>query len=263
MTHKNHLKRNPEKTSTKAVFSVCFLRITLFLLLIFLSCDTVFAGLTLQGPSGFIQVPSHKTVKAKEIELAAHTRLYRTPVTAEEGSLTHLAFAFSPFRDFEVGFQKAVDSRNAANDPDPTLNFKVRLPSLGTGEFSELAFGAVFDTNPNNYHTMYLTYGGFGLGYNFGGNPGSGMANYGRYDRDRKEPESLCLLIGAAMPERRPGERGYKSQYFLDYNGDVFSLGWRLSSHRGFSIDAAVHSRSSYDDFYDYRPFILGLGANF
>lgn len=223
----------------------------------------VFAGLTVQGPSGFIQVPSHTTIRAKEIEVGAHTRLYKVPVTAEEGSLTHLAFAFSPIRDFELGLQKAIDSRNAANDPDPTLNFKVRLPSVGTGEFSELAFGAVFDTNPNNYHTMYLTLGGFGVGYNFGGNPYSGMANYGSYNRDKHEPDSFCLLVGACFPERRPGERGYKSQYFLDYNGDVFSLGWRLSSHRGFWVDAAVHSKSTYSDFYDYRPLIIGLGANF
>ncbi|NCB37830.1 MAG: hypothetical protein EOM80_03595 [Erysipelotrichia bacterium] len=221
------------------------------------------AGLTLQGPSGFIQVPSHKTIDAKEIELAVHTRMYRTPTTSEDGTLTHLAFGFSPFRDFEAGIQKAIDSRNDANDPDPTINFKVKLPPVGEGEFSELAFGAVFDTNPNNYHTMYLTLGGFGLGWNFGGNPGSGVANYGSYNRDKKEPDALCLLIGAEFPGRKPGERGYRSQYYLDYNGDVFSLGWRYSSHRGFWIDAAVHGKSSYDDFFDYRPLIIGLGANF
>lgn len=225
---------------------------------------TVFsAGLTVQGPSGFIQVPSHKTVNAKEVEIAAHTRMYRVPVTAEEGYLTHLALAFSPFRDFEVGLQKAMESRNSANDPEPTVNFKVRLPSIGEGELSQVAFGGVFDTNPNNYQTLYLTFGGFGLGWNFGGNPGSGMANYGKYNRDKKEPEALCLLIGAELPARKPGERGYRSQYFLDFNGDVFSLGWRYSSHRGFWADAAVHSKSSYDQFYDYRPLILGLGANF
>ena len=221
------------------------------------------ASLTVQGPSGFIQVPSHKTINAKEIEFAAHTQLYKLPLTNQEGYLTNMAIAFSPFRDFEVGLQKAMDSKNSANDPDPTLNFKVRLPSIGEGEFSELAFGAVFDTNPNNYHTMYLSLGGFGLGWNFGGNPGSGVANYGKYNRNKKEPESLCLLIGAELPTRKPGERGYKSQYFLDYNGDVVSAGWRYSSHRGFWADAAVHSKGSYNKFYDYRPLILGLGANF
>ena len=221
------------------------------------------AALTLQGPSGFIQVPSHKTVEAKGIEVAAHNRLYQVPSSSDEGYLTNMALAFSPFRDFEVGLQKTMDSRNSAVDPDPTLNFKSRLPSIGEGEFSEVAFGAVFDTNPNNYHTMYLTVGGFGLGWNFGGNPGSGMANYGKYNRDKKEPESLCLLIGAEFPARKPGERGYRSQYFLDYNGDVVSAGWRYSSHRGFWVDAAVHSPSSYDVFYDYRPLIVGLGANF
>lgn len=248
-----------EKLMVKISSSFIMLMVAMFLLV----GVSASAGLTLQGPSGFIQVPSAKTVKAKEIDLGVHTRLYRAPVTAQEGSLTHLGFAFSPVRDFELGLQKAIDSRNSANDPNPTLNFKVRLPSVGSGEFSELAFGAVFDTNPNNYHTMYLTLGGFGLGWNFGGSPYSGMANYGAYNRDKHEPESLCLLVGAEFPSRRPGERGYKSQYFLDYNGDVFSLGWRLSSHRGFWVDAAVHSKSSYSDFYDYRPLIVGLGANF
>ncbi len=237
---------------------------TAILLAALLCIQTVgHAGLTLQGPSGFIQVPSHKTVNAKGIELAAHTRMYKVPVTAKDASLTNMAFTFSPFRDFEIGLQKMMDSRNEANDPDPLINFKVRLPALGSGELTEVAFGAVFDTNPNNYHTLYFSIGGFGLGWNFGGNPWSGMANYGGYDRKKLEPQSLCLLIGAAYPERLPGERGYRGQFLLDYNGDVVSAGWRYSSHRGFWVDAAVHSKSSYTDFYDYRPLILGLGANF
>lgn len=241
-----------------------FLHVIVLLALFTGCCQTAQgAGLTLQGPSGFIQVPSHRTVRAKEIELAAHTRMYKVPVTSKDASLTNMAFAFSPFRDFEIGFQKMMDSRNTANDPDPLINFKVRLPTIGSGELAEVAFGAVFDTNPNNYHTMYLTIGGFGLGWNFGGNPGFGMANYGGYDRNKKEPQSLCLLIGASYPERLPGERGYRGQFMLDYNGDVISAGWRYSSHRGFWVDAAVHSKSNYTDFYDYRPLILGLGANF
>ncbi|MBU1105813.1 MAG: hypothetical protein KKB51_04010 [Candidatus Riflebacteria bacterium] len=233
------------------------------LLLLFICNKPAYAGLTLQGPSGFIQVPSHQTVKAKEIELAAHIRMYKVPVTSKDAYLTNLAFAFSPVRDFEIGIQKMMDSRNEANDPDPLINFKVRLPTIGSGELAEVAFGAVFDTNPNNYHTMYVTLGGFGLGWNFGGNPGSGMANYGGYDRNTKKPQSICLLIGAAYPERLPGERGYRGQYILDYNGDVISAGWRYSSHRGFWVDAAVQSKSNYTDFYNYSPLILGFGANF
>lgn len=221
------------------------------------------AALTLQGPSGFIQVPSHETVKEKQIEVAARYRMYKVPKTGEDSSLTNFSFAFSPLKDFEIGFAKAIDSRNAANDPDPLMSFKVRLPSIGSGEFSEVAFGGVFDANANNYHTLYLTIGGFGLGWNFGGNRYSGMASFGAYDRGKHEPESLCLLIGAEYPKRRPGERGYKGQAYIDYNGDVYSGGWRYSSHRGFWVDFSVHSKSSYTDFYDYRPFIVGLGANF
>jgi hypothetical protein len=225
--------------------------------------DSAEAGLTLQGPSGFIQVPSHRTIDAKEIELAVHTRMYKVPVSNKDATLSHMAFAFSPLRDFEIGFEKTMNSRNEANDPDPLINFKVRLPAIGSGELTEVAFGGVFDTNPNNYHTLYLSIGGFGLGWNFGGNPWSGMANYGGYDRKKHEPQSLCLLIGAAYPERLPGERGYRGQFLIDYNGDVVSAGWRYSSHRGFWCDIAVHSKSNYSDFYDYRPLIIGLGANF
>jgi len=240
-----------------------FMRALLLAVALISMQTTLHAGLTVQGPSGFIQVPSHKTVDAKEIELAVHTRMYKVPVTGKDSSLSHMAFAFSPFRDFEFGFQKAIDSRNTANDPDPLINFKVRLPAIGSGELTEIAFGGVFDTNPNNYHTLYFSIGGFGLGWNFGGNPWSGMANYGGYNSKKHEPQSVCLLIGAAYPERLPGERGYRGQFLLDYNGDVVSAGWRYSSHRGFWVDAAVHSKSNYTDFYDYRPLILGLGANF
>ena len=237
--------------------------IYLFAVLMFLTVLPVQGSLTLQGPSGFVQVPSEKTIKAKEIEMAVHTRIYAVPLSSKDGYLTSLAFGFSPFRDFEIGVQKNIDSRNSALDPDPTVNFKVRLPSIGQGEFSEAAFGMLVDTNPNNYHTMYFTLGGFGVGWNFGGNPGYGTASYGSYNRDKKEPDSICLLIGTEYPKRHPGDRGYKAHYYADYNGDVYSIGWKYQSHRGFWVDAAVHSKSSYTDFYDYRPLILGVGAVF
>lgn len=220
------------------------------------------AGLTYQGPSGFIMVPSHKTIPEKQIDMAMHTRMYRVPTDNKEGWLTSMAFGFSPFRDAEFGVQKTMDSRNGAHDPDPTLNFKVALPSIGEGEFSQIAFGGLFDTNPNNYHTLYLSIGGLGVGWNFGGNPG-GMASYGKFKTSKDKPESLVLFFGAELPGRIPGERGYKTQTYLDYNGDVFSLGWRHSSHRGFWAEASVQSKSTYKDFYDYKPFIIGLGANF
>ena len=253
---KKQLKKRlvPDKKIISFVLTLIFF--------LFISAST-YADLTLQGPSGFIQVPSHETIKAKQVELGVHTRMYNVPKSSDEGFLTNMAFGFSPFRDFEIGVQKAMDSRNSALDPDPTINFKVRLPSIGEGEFSEAAFGMLLDTNPNNYHTMYFTLGGFGVGWNFGGNPGFGVANYGAYNKDKKEPESICLLVGAEYPKRRPGERGYKSHYFVDYNGDVFSLGWRFKSHRGFWIDLATHSKSSYTDFYDYKPLIIGIGAIF
>lgn len=240
---------------------------TLFALIItILMAFTVFpvtASPTLQGPTGFVQVPSEETIKAKEVEMAVHTRMYAVPLSSKDGYLTDLSFGFSPFRDFEVGVQKYVDSRNSAPDPDPTINFKVRLPSIGQGEFSQAAFGMVVDTNPNNYHTMYFTLGGFGVGWNFGGNPGYGTASFGSYNRDKKEPDSICLLIGTEYPKRNPGDRGYKAHYYADYNGDVFSFGWKYKSNRGFWIDAAIHSKTSYTDFYDYRPLIIGFGAVF
>lgn len=217
----------------------------------------------MQGPSGFLQVPSQKTIKAKEVEMSVHTRMYRVPVTEDDATLTSLALGFSPFRDFEVGVQKSIDSRNTAHDPEPTINFKVRLPPIGEGAFSEAAFGMLVDTNPNNYHTMYFTIGGVGVGWNFGGSPGFGTANYGSYNRETKEPDALCLLIGTEYPSRHPGDRGYNSHYYVDYNGDVFSAGWRFKSHRGFWVDATVHTKSSYTDFYDYKPLILGVGAIF
>jgi hypothetical protein len=248
----------------KINFDKKFLRICIAsIAILFTAFAPVKADLTVQGPSGFIQVPSHQTIKPGQIELGVHTRMYKVPKTSEDSTLTHMAFGFSPFRDFEVGVQKAIDSRKASLDPDPTVNFKVRFPSMGSGEFSEAAFGMLIDTNPNNYHTMYLTVGGFGLGWNFGGNPVYGTASYGSYDKGKKEPDSLCLLIGTEYPKRRPGERGYHGHCYLDYNGDVYSAGWRYKSHRGFWIDAAVHSKSTYSDFYDYRPLIIGLGAIF
>lgn len=237
--------------------------VLLFALLAVVS--SALADLTLQGPSGFIQAPSGTTIRQGGVELAAHTRLYQIPGTKTERSLTNLAFGFSPLRDFELGVQKAMDSRRGADDidPDATINLKFRLPAFGTGEFAETAVGMVLDTNSNNYHTMFLTFGGFGVGWNFGGNAGSGLANYGSYDRGRREPKALCLLAGAEYPPAKTGERGYRGHFLADYNGDVFSIGWRYKSHRGFWADLAVQTESSYTDFYDWKPVIFGLGAIF
>jgi len=176
-----------------------------------------------------------------------------------------MALAFSPIRDFELGIEKNLDTRRSVGDydPDPTVNLKVRLPRMGTGELSQVAWGMLLDTNPNNYHTMYLSAGGFGVGWNFGGNEGVGTAHYGSYDKGRQRPKSLFLLVGVDYPPPIPGERGYRSHYLLDYNGDVFSIGWRLKSHRGFWIDAGIQTMSSYTDFYDYKPLFAGLGAIF
>lgn len=242
-------------------------KVALTLFFIFFVESICNAGLTLQGPSGFINSPSYTTIREKEIELSVKTRMYDSYKgdKNKDGYMTTFSFGFSPIKDVEFGIQADLDSESDRNnvETDPKLNFKVRLPSVGEGEFSQMAFGGVFDTNPNNYHTLYFLLGGFGVGWNFGGNEGVGTASYGKYKSKSKKPESLCLLFGAELPGRKPGERGYKSQYVVDYNGDIVSLGWRYYSHRGFSIEIAGSTKTSYDDFYDYKPLIVGIGANF
>lgn len=242
-------------------------RLGRLLVLVALFCavlTTAGADLTLQGPSGFMQVPAATTIKAKGIEWGAHVRPFKAPGTGTDHYLTEVAMGFSPIRDFELGVAKAMDSRRGKDDfdPDPTVNLKVRLPQMG-GDFKEVALGMLVDTNPNNYHTLYFSVGGCGVGWNFGGNPGSGIAHYGSYDRGRREPKALCLLVGGELYPPKPGERGYRSHYMIDYNGDVFTLGWRFKSHRGFWVDAGVQTKSSYTDTYDYQPLIFGLGGIF
>ena len=244
----------------------------LILLPIFIFCFSLLenscsAGLSIQGPSGFINTPSHKTIPEKQIELSVKGRMYERYKGDEtkDGYMTTFSFAFSPIKDVEFGIQADLDSETDRNnvETDPKLNFKVRLPSFGEGEFSQVAFGGVFDTNPNNYHTLYLSLGGLGIGWNFGGNEGIGTASYGKYKKGQRKPEKLCLLFGTELPGRKTLERGYKSQYVIDYNGDVISVGWRYYSHRGFSVEVLGSTKSSYDDIYKYKPLIVGIGANF
>ncbi|HNV68416.1 MAG TPA: hypothetical protein PKO06_01875 [Candidatus Ozemobacteraceae bacterium] len=168
------------------------------------------ADLTPDGPSGYVRVPSHTTIKYRQVEWSAHARQYKSPGAGRLRSLTDLAMGFSPIKDFELGFQKTLDTNRAteAYDPDPTVNFKVRLPSMGDGYFSETAIGMILDTNPNNYHSLYFTVGGFGVAWNFGGNPYVGTARYGTYDRGRHQPKNLCLIVGADLSPGVPGERG-------------------------------------------------------
>ncbi|MBF0545109.1 MAG: hypothetical protein HQM08_11770 [Candidatus Riflebacteria bacterium] len=235
-----------------------------FLVFFGLGNDVCYADLTFQGPSGYVQVPSAQTIKKGEIELGFHSRTFTSQNSSSDNYYTNMAVGFSPLRDFEVGVQKAIDSRRGNNvlDPDPTVNLKFRLPPMGK-DFSETALGLVLDCNPNNYHTMYFTVGGVGIGWNFGGNQGSGVANFGSYDRGSKKPKDLFLMVGADLYPSKPGERGYRSHYLFDYNGDVFSVAWRYKSHRGFWVDLGVQGKGSYSDFYDYQPVFAGFGAIF
>ncbi len=240
-------------------------RIIGIILLLVFNVGPVFADLTLQGPAGFINVPSAQTIKYKQIEWAARSRMFRVPGTGSERYLTNLSLGFSPIRDFEIGVQKAVDSRRGADDfdPDPTINFKARIPPIGSGDFADTALGMVLDTNPNNYHSLYLALGGVSVGWNFGGNPGSGIANFGTYDRGRQAPKPLFFMFGGDLTPGLAGERGYRTHYFFDYNGDIFSAACRLKSHRGFWIDAAWHGKGTYDFQYDFLPLSIAVGAIF
>ena len=60
------------KTTNK--YNLIFLQ--LFVLCFILLENPCNAGLSFQGPSGFINTPSHKTIPEKEIELSVKTRKY-------------------------------------------------------------------------------------------------------------------------------------------------------------------------------------------
>lgn len=226
---------------------------------------TAKADPTLQGPSGYINVPAATTIKQGQVEFSEHAKFYEIRNTRSDGIYHYLTLGFSPIRDLEVGVQKIANSRTGASDldPDPTVNFKVRLPRMGRAELSETALGMVLDTNPNNYHTLYFTIGGFGVAWNLGGNPGIGTAQYGTWNRNKKAPTTVCLIAGGELTPGKPGERGYRTHCYLDYNGDIFSLAWRYKSHRGFFIDAGVHTATSYDVERKYQPLFLGCGGIF
>ncbi|MBF0410240.1 MAG: hypothetical protein HQM10_23040 [Candidatus Riflebacteria bacterium] len=228
------------------------------------SSSFICADVTFPGPSGYIHVPSATTMKNGTLEFGFHTRFFDTDGGSADNYFTNMGIGFSPIRDLEIGVQKAVDSRRKKEDadPDPTVNFKVRLPPMGK-DFSETAIGMLFDTNPNNYHTLYFTISGVGVGWNFGGNQGSGVANYGSYDKAAEKPKDVFIMIGTEVTPGKPGERGYRSHYYIDYNGDFFSAAWRFKSHRGFWAELGVQGKSSYSEFYDYKPVFAGIGGIF
>lgn len=239
----------------------CFKRVIVVFALFFIAVFELSAGVTTLGSKGFLNVPSHRTVKKGEIEAAFRYQYLRIPDSASTYK-QNLALVFSPVYDFELGISKAFVS-DYEKEPDPVLSFKARIPSLGEDYLSDIAVGMVLDTNPDNYHTAYIMFGGFGVGYNFGGNRFSGVANYGRYNHDRNEPESFCILIAMQTPERTPGQRGYLSQYFFEFNGDVMSAGLRYSTHRGFSAELAVSGKGSYNDIHGHTPVSVAISARF
>lgn len=216
------------------------------------------AGLSLSGATGYITVPSHEV--SQRFDLAVSTRMHTTKSGSDE-FLTNLALTFSPFENFEAGIQAPIDSAKDSTQIDPVLHFKASMKGLLPGDFSRLAFGGIFDTNPNNWHSLYLTAAGFGVAYNFGGEKYSGTSHFGKYKNNR--PNSVSIIAGAQGDNALPGETGYRTAWMLDYNGDVVSLGWRLFADRGFSLHIAFQTQTSYDDFYDFKPVLFGFGANF
>lgn len=239
------------------------------ILYIFIMHFLAFADATLLGPAGYIYVPNHRLPNKGQFEFGIHTQKleYINNNNRINRHKTNLAVNFSFIQNFEISLSKAIITEGMTQvsdtDPDPIIGLKVKLPAIGDGDLSEPAFGILLDTNPNNYHTLYFTLRGFGIGYNFGGNKYSGIANLGSYDKSRHEPKKVCLLLGLEYPSYQLKRQNYQGYYIVDYNGDFITFVYRYKSARGFWFDVGYQTKSSYTELYVHQPIIFGVGGNF
>lgn len=216
-------------------------------------------GLSLAGNTGAMLVPSPGVLEIGKTAVGVHVApfsLYSvndTKFNDTDYFDSHIALCYGVFDGFELGIDKVYSNQDRFDIPQPMyVNAKYQVPG-------NITVGGNFCTDDQaGYHSMYVTAGvpalWVGVGANFGaedfrfsyvGADKVRKAKYGgynyKYDRATGYADPAFFLVGGAVPLSKA------AHFVYDFNGDRFSLGFRLNYMRVVFLDAAYISDGDYE----------------
>ncbi|MDD2716557.1 MAG: hypothetical protein PHW04_11765 [Candidatus Wallbacteria bacterium] len=226
-----------------------------------------YAATSIMGPTGLINVPSPACLEKGFLEAGMHTRHYSFGSFNGSGMKYSFKGNFGVTENFEVGFEKGVDTGVYLDDPGICVQGKT---NYHLGENLMFAAGALIDSDANDYSSAYFTVGApiafFGFGFNFGGHENTfNNAAFGGYDFQKGRPEDAFFLAGAEFKLNA-------ASFTIGYNGDYVALGVRAPvQSQQMTVDISWASSGDYVDYYrqvknsnyDSQHIIIGVSGMF
>jgi hypothetical protein len=216
-------------------------------------------GLSMNGLTGSFLIPSPGVLESGKGGLAVHVMpfdLYDVNdnrYTDEAYFQSNVKLAFGAFEGFEIGVDRDFSNQDRFDVPEPTyLNMKYQVPG-------KVTLGGNFCTDSQGgYHSVWATAGvpavWVGVGANFGatsyqftysGRDRLARAKLGGYNYDYNSAEGYAdpvfFLVGGAVPMTN------STAFVYDFNGDKFSLGFRLNYQKIVFFDAGFVSDGDYE----------------
>ena len=216
-------------------------------------------GISMNGLTGAFLIPSPGVMEAGKGGVAVHVMpldLYDVNdnrFTDEAYFQTNVNLTFGAFEGFEVGVDRDFSNQDRFDVPEPVfLNMKYQVSG-------KVTLGANFCTDSQGgYHSVWAAAGvpavWVGVGANFGatnyqftysGRDRLARAKLGGYNYDYNRAEGYAdpafFMVGGAVPMTN------STSFVYDFNGDKFSLGFRLNYQKIVFFDAAFISDGDYE----------------
>ena len=223
---------------------------------------------SIAGPTGLFLTPSPVVCKPGKFSGALYLENYsiqRADTSSNRKITVNGLYGITSAA--EIGFSKSVDSMQSSYDPGLSINLKYLFPDA---KALRVAAGLIVETDNNSYSSAYMVAGQevafFGLGVNFGGHRAYPLnkAHYGAYDFTEMAPNNFFFLAGANFDLKI-------ANMTVEYNSDAFSVGFRVPTIDGYSVNVAYISDSDYDlvhknvygSTYSRQKVTLGLSGTF
>lgn len=254
------------KSRGRVKLAICLAAV--FLILISALPRAASADTSIAGPTGLFLTPTPAVVRPGKFSGGMYLENYsvqRANSTSYNRFIVNGLYGVT--KEFEVGFSKRIDTLNDAYDPGLTLNCKYLFPDA---KALRIAAGLVVETDNNSYSSAYMVAGQeiayFGLGVNFAGHRAyqNNFAHYGSYDFTEMSPNSFFFLAGANFDLK-------VASMTVEYNSDAFSIGVRLPTGEGYSVNLLYVSDSDKDlvyrnilgDSYKRQKAMIGVTGTF
>jgi len=212
---------------------------------------STFAGVSLEGPTGFLNVPSPETLEPNTFEGGVHYQSYGFGGNTNY-NIVSIKGNVGISENVEVGIEKTTDSGTLSRDPGMVINAKAKW---SISDDINMAGGVIVDTTSGNYSSVYGLVGAdiafFGMGFNFGGEKGLpySTARMGGYDLTDIAPDKVFFLAGAKF---QFGESGALT---VSYNGDAVGLGFcgEIDDTEGMAstVEVGWIIEGDYEDLYE------------